>query len=170
MFLIGWKPTPRKGWEDERNGARRDAWPTAKKGVGMLAIAAALLCTGAQAQDVTYRTPPRCLVWLEGEDCVDHNWVDGPQRNCWAFGWAGVHGGVLDLASWRLPKEGAYTARLPFELAESGDYVLYFLGRVPGMLASPFTWRVDGGLSALSLEQIIGQVIALSPLSDGAAL
>ena len=49
---------------------------------------------------ITYENPPERLIWLEGEDCPEHNWTLGPQFNCWAFGWAGVHGGVLDLASW----------------------------------------------------------------------
>jgi hypothetical protein len=73
-----------------------------------------LLWQAALAEErVCYATPPRCLVWMEGEDCPDHNWTEGPTDNCWAFGWAGVHGGVLDLAHWRLPApDQPYYARL----------------------------------------------------------
>lgn len=95
-------------------------------------------------EGVTYQRPPKCLIWLQGEECPDHNWVEGPAWNCWAFGGT-VHGGVLDLASWRLPREGFYYARFPFDLAEGGEYALYYLGRIPGCLASPIEWTVDGG-------------------------
>lgn len=98
------------------------------------------------AEKVSYATPPRCLVWLEGEDCSDHNWIEGPTDNCWAFGWAGVHGGVLDLAHWRLPApDRPYYARFRFELSDSGQYVAYYLGRIPGCLASPLEWSLDEG-------------------------
>jgi len=94
----------------------------------------------------TYAQPPRCLVWLEGEDCSDHNWREGPTDNCWAFGWAGVHGGVLDLASWRLPEaDECFYARFPFEIPQTGEFVLYYLGRIPGVLASPLEWSIDDG-------------------------
>jgi hypothetical protein len=98
-----------------------------------------------QALPVSYQTPPKCLTWLEGEGCTDHNWTLGPQWNCWAFAWAGVHGGVLDLASWRLPDGGAYTARFPFELPEAGEHVVYWLGRVAGYQASAIEWQIDDG-------------------------
>jgi hypothetical protein len=66
--------------------------------------------------------------------------------NCWAFEWAGVHGGVLDLAAWRLPPEGCYYARFPFTVTVDDEYVLYWLGRLPGAaLGSPIEWSVDGG-------------------------
>lgn len=96
---------------------------------------------------VTYRTPPRCLIWLEGEECRDHNWLEGPAWNCWAFDGV-IHGGVLDLASWRLPRTGVYYARFPFDLPQAGDYVLYYLGRIPGCLASPLEWALDDGPAA----------------------
>ena len=69
-----------------------------------------LVAMAPAAEQVTYKTPPRCEVWLEGEDCADHNWIEGPIDNCWAFGAAGIHGGVLDLAHWRLPDAGRYNA------------------------------------------------------------
>lgn len=100
----------------------------------------------AERSRPTYASPPRCMVWMEGEDCVDHNWLEGPVDNCWAFDWAGVHGGVLDLASWRLPGTGeSFYARFPFEVLQAGEYVLYYLGRIPGVLASPLEWSIDGG-------------------------
>jgi hypothetical protein len=104
---------------------------------------------GADQPRLAYATPPRCLVWLQGEDCRDHNWREGPVDNCWAFDWAGVHGGVLDLASWRLPGAGeCFYARFPFEVPQAGGYVLYYLGRIPGVLASPLEWSVDDGPAA----------------------
>jgi len=66
----------------------------------------------------------------------------------------------LDLASWRLPKEGFYYARFPFDLPEAEEirhppsairhpeYVLYYLGRIPGCLASPIEWSIDDGPAA----------------------
>ena len=96
-----------------------------------------------QATPVTYKTPPKCLIWMEGEDCRDHNWVEGPSYHCWTYSWCGIHGGVLDLASWKLPDCGEYYARFPFKLKDSGRYVIYFLGRYG--IASPFAWSVDDG-------------------------
>lgn len=101
-------------------------------------------CSAWGRAGVTYQQPPRCLIWLQGEECQDHNWVEGPAWNCWAFGGV-LHGGVLDLASWRRPKGGVYFARFPFDLTEAGEYVLYYLGRIPGCLASPVEWSIDEG-------------------------
>jgi len=116
-------------------------------GLGVLAIILSGFTAAWGQLAVTYQTPPRCLIWLEGEACSDHNWVEGPAWNCWAFEGT-THGGVLDLASWRRPREGAYYARFPFVLSEAGEYVLYYLGRIPGCLASPIEWAIDDGPAA----------------------
>jgi Domain of unknown function (DUF6259) len=112
-----------------------------------LCFLAVVACCSAWCEEsaaITYTQPPRCEVWLQGEDCTDHNWLEGPARSCWAFAWAGVHGGVLDLASWRLPEEGFYYARFPFEAGQDGTYVFYSLGRAPDYQGSPIEWSVDG--------------------------
>jgi|GEM_PF-4604168 len=115
----------------------------------LLPLMIVMLCISGAALsvDISYQTPPKCLIWMEGEDCTDHNWVEGPSYHCWIYEWTPIHGGVLDLASWRLPKEGEYYARFKFKLPETGEYVLYFLGR-HGVMASPFEWSVDNGKPA----------------------
>lgn len=112
----------------------------------LLALVIALLCIGGGAfcEDITYASPPKCLVWMQGEDCTDHNWVEGPSYHSWIYEWTPIHGGVLDLASWRLPDCGEYYARFKFKVPVAGEYVVYFLGR-HGLMASPFEWSVDNG-------------------------
>ena len=101
---------------------------------------------GAEQEAATYSNPPARVVWIEGEDCTDHNFVPGEMRHAWWYGYAGVSGsGVLDLASWELPPEGVFSARFGFELPEEGLYRLYFRGRFPGYQASPIEWKIDDG-------------------------
>ncbi len=99
-----------------------------------------------EAKKVSYKYPPQREVWLEGENCKQHNWVEGPSWHCWAYGWCGVHGGLLDLASWRLPNDGAYVAKFPFDLKEEGKYTIYYLGRST-YFSSPINWSIDLGPS-----------------------
>jgi hypothetical protein len=119
------------------------------KGSYRFAIVTVILCVycsfaldGAIAESINYQNPPKCEVWLEGENCTDHNWIDGPAYHCWAYGYAGIHGGVLDLASWRLPDEGVWVAKFPFRIAKDGQYFVYYLGRSTYQ-ASPFEWQMD---------------------------
>ncbi|MBN2312171.1 MAG: hypothetical protein JXR94_24545 [Candidatus Hydrogenedentes bacterium] len=120
--------------------------------LALLAAGAARHAGAAETTAPSYANPPARVLWLDGEDCTDHNWT-GPMRNCWVYEYVPVHGGVLDLASWRLPPEGEYRARFEFNLAESGTYTLYYLGRVAGYLASPFTWQIDDGPEHREPEQ-----------------
>lgn len=99
---------------------------------------------GSEVEKLTYANPPERLVWLEGEDCTDHNWVPGAMTNCWWYEYAGITGrGLFDLASWRLPDDGEYRATYEFELPDAGEYVLYYRGRHPGHQASPIFWQID---------------------------
>lgn len=91
---------------------------------------------------VSYRQPPERLVWIEGETCTDHNWVEGPAYHCWTFGYHGIHGGVLDLATWQPPPPDGYTATFEVPVPEDERYTIYYLGRSV-YLASPFSWRID---------------------------
>ncbi len=112
----------------------------------LLPLIIMILCIAGTAfgEEISYKTPPKCLIWMQGEDCTDHNWIEGPSYHSWIYEWTPIHGGVLDLASWRLPKEGEYYARFKFNVPETGEYVVYFLGR-HGVMASPFEWSVDNG-------------------------
>lgn len=93
----------------------------------------------------SYGTPPEHLVWIEGEDCKDHNWT-GETRHNWWHGSAPLSGrGLLELLAWEHPEEGEFFARFPFEVAEAGEYTLYFRGRVPGWFGSPITWQINDG-------------------------
>ena len=106
--------------------------------------------TGAETMNfpkpapVSYKVPPKRVIWLEGEDCRKHNWTVGPSYHCWTYEWCGVHGGVLDLASCKLPDSGAYIAEFPFVIEKKGEYTIYYLGRSTYQ-ASPINWSIDSG-------------------------
>ncbi|MBN1435790.1 MAG: hypothetical protein JW936_01840 [Sedimentisphaerales bacterium] len=112
----------------------------------ILVLAASLAMAQADSvPEISYTTPPNRVVWIEGESCTDHNWTLGPAYNCWAFEYGNIHGGVLDLASWRLPAEGCYYARYEFELSETNTYIAYYMGRDPAYQGCPITWQIDDG-------------------------
>jgi hypothetical protein len=105
-----------------------------------------LISNQLMALPVSYENPPEYLQYIEGEEAFEHNWTPGESRHFWWRNYAKVTGrGVLELAATSLPEGGAFVASYRFDVPESGTYCIYARTRLPGFLASPFSWSIDGG-------------------------
>lgn len=94
---------------------------------------------------VTYDNPPKRVLWIEGENAFQSNWVPGESRHCWWYKYADVTGrGILEVASPTLPASGFYDASWKLPIPNAGTYGIYVRCRVPGYVASPFEWRING--------------------------